>query len=105
MVYVILDKSYLDAASPEQIKFLCANHTVLMVDTLFYELTRTKEPSMSIWTRNMLLWLPWLALWRATIRIYMKGLYLSARLAVCYLPLKARSVWTKSEHLGVFRRK
>lgn len=47
MAEIILDKSYLDAASPAQIKSLCADHKVLMPDVLFYELTTTDEASKS----------------------------------------------------------
>lgn len=46
MLGIILDKSYLDAASPTQINSLCDNHVVLMSETLFYELTTTNERSM-----------------------------------------------------------
>jgi hypothetical protein len=45
MAAIILDKSYLDAATPQQIKTLCDDHRVLMPDVLFYELTTTKEIS------------------------------------------------------------
>jgi hypothetical protein len=44
--HIILDKSYLDAATPEQIHALCTEHRVLMPDVLFYELTTTEETSM-----------------------------------------------------------
>ena len=38
MAHIVLDKSFLDGASPEQIKSLCDNHSVLVPDVLFYEL-------------------------------------------------------------------
>lgn len=44
MKEIILDKSYLDSATPEQIHTLCSKHRVLMPDVLFYELI-TAEPS------------------------------------------------------------
>jgi hypothetical protein len=46
MKEIILDKSYLDAATPEQIQVLCSEHRVLMPDVLFYELTTTEDTSM-----------------------------------------------------------
>ena len=46
MAHVILDKSYIDAASKDEISTLCAKHTVLMPDVLFHELITTKEESM-----------------------------------------------------------
>ena len=46
MSQVILDKSYIDAASKHEISTLCAKHTVLMPDVLFHELITTKEQSM-----------------------------------------------------------
>lgn len=46
MKEIILDKSYLDAATPEQVKILCDEHRVLMPDVLFYELTTTRATSM-----------------------------------------------------------
>jgi hypothetical protein len=46
MSEIILDKSYLDAASPSLITSLCNDHSVLMPDVLFYELTTTAERSM-----------------------------------------------------------
>lgn len=45
MAHIILDKSYLDAASPKQMESLFDEHTVLMPDVLFYELTTTNEKS------------------------------------------------------------
>jgi len=45
MAQVIIDKSYLDAASPSQVRQLCTKHTVLMADVLFYELMTTNERS------------------------------------------------------------
>lgn len=45
MAHIILDKSYLDAVSPKQIKCLFKEHTVLMPDVLIYELTTTNEKS------------------------------------------------------------
>lgn len=43
---IILDKSYLDAATAEQVHALCGEHQVLMPEVLFYELTTTKNESM-----------------------------------------------------------
>ena len=45
MADIVLDKSYLDAATPSQIHSLCANHRVLMPEVLFYELTTTRKTS------------------------------------------------------------
>lgn len=45
MPEVVLDKSYLDAASPKAIGRLCDSHTVLMPDVLFYELMTTRDES------------------------------------------------------------
>lgn len=45
MAEIILDKSFLDAATPQQIHTLCGEHRVLMPDVLFYELTTTEETS------------------------------------------------------------
>ena len=47
MADIMLDKSYLDAATSQQIKTLCGDHRVLMPDVLFYELTTTQETSRS----------------------------------------------------------
>lgn len=46
MTEIILDKSYLDAASPSQIESLCTNYSLMMPDVLFYELTTTNNKSM-----------------------------------------------------------
>ena len=46
MAHIVLDKSYLQGASPDKIISLCDEHTVMMPDVLFYELTTTKEDSM-----------------------------------------------------------
>jgi hypothetical protein len=46
MGHVILDKSYLDAANKDEIRSLCAEHTVFLPDVLFHELITTKEESM-----------------------------------------------------------
>jgi hypothetical protein len=43
---IILDKSYLDTATPEQVHALCSENIVLMPEVLFYELTTTDETSM-----------------------------------------------------------
>lgn len=45
MKEIILDKSYLDTATPGQVEALCGNHRVLMPDVLFYELSTTNEES------------------------------------------------------------
>lgn len=45
MSEVVLDKSYLEAASPEAIGHLCDTHTALMSDVLFYELITTRDES------------------------------------------------------------
>ncbi len=45
MTEVVLDKSYLEAASPEAIGRLCDTHTALMSDVLFYELMTTRDES------------------------------------------------------------
>ena len=45
MAEIILDKSYLDAATPRQIQSLCCEHKILMPDVLFYELTTTEKTS------------------------------------------------------------
>lgn len=45
MKEIILDKSYLETATPSQVETLCGNHRVLMPDILFYELTTTTEES------------------------------------------------------------
>ncbi len=45
MAHVVIDKSYLDAARPNQVKSLCDKHTVLMPDVLFYELITTRKLS------------------------------------------------------------
>ena len=45
MAHIVLDKSFLDGANPQQIKSLCDDHTVLMPDVLFYELITTDEAS------------------------------------------------------------
>lgn len=42
-VCVVLDKSYLDGTSTEQVERLCLDHTVLMPDVLFYELLTTDD--------------------------------------------------------------
>jgi len=46
MKEIVLDKSYLDAATPEQILALHGKHRLLMPDVLFYELITTNEASM-----------------------------------------------------------
>lgn len=46
MAEIILDKSYLDGASPQEIKSLCRNHRVFMPDVLFYELITSRKTSM-----------------------------------------------------------
>lgn len=46
MAHIVLDKSYLEGASPDQIISLCDEHTVMMPEVLFYELTTTNEASM-----------------------------------------------------------
>lgn len=46
MTHIVLDKSYLEAARPDQIISLCEEHTVMMPEVLFYELTTTNEDSM-----------------------------------------------------------
>ena len=45
MSYVILDKSFLDGASKEEISSLCNEHTVFMTDVLFHELVTTRKES------------------------------------------------------------
>lgn len=45
MEEIILDKSYLDGATPKEIHRLCKEYRVLMSDVLFYELTTTTEES------------------------------------------------------------
>ncbi|MBW2739316.1 MAG: hypothetical protein JRE64_10825 [Deltaproteobacteria bacterium] len=45
MSYVILDKSFLDAANKEEFTSLCNEHTVLMTDVLFHELVTTRKKS------------------------------------------------------------
>ena len=42
---IILDKSYLDAATKDDIEKLCNKYKVLMIDTLFYELITTRIES------------------------------------------------------------
>lgn len=44
-VKIVLDKSYLDAATKGVIENLCGEYRVLMTDTLFYELITTKDES------------------------------------------------------------
>lgn len=43
---IILDKSYLDSATKQEIHDLCGENRVLMPDVLFYELITTRETSM-----------------------------------------------------------
>ncbi|MFP4087050.1 MAG: hypothetical protein ACLFUL_09695, partial [Desulfobacteraceae bacterium] len=45
MEEIILDKSYLDGATSQEINRLCKEYRVLMPDVLFYELTTTTETS------------------------------------------------------------
>jgi len=45
MKQIILDKSFLDGANPEQLKSLFEEYTVLMPDVLFYELITTEDVS------------------------------------------------------------
>jgi hypothetical protein len=39
---IVIDKSYLQGASPDKIRDLCAEHTVLFIETLLYELLTTE---------------------------------------------------------------
>ncbi len=39
---VVIDKSYLQGASPDKFRRLCAEHTVLFIETLLYELLTTE---------------------------------------------------------------
>ncbi len=39
---IVIDKSYLQGASPDKIRGLCAEHTVLFIETLLYELLTTE---------------------------------------------------------------
>ena len=45
MEEIILDKSYLDGATSQEINRLCKEYRVLMPDVLLYELTTTTETS------------------------------------------------------------
>lgn len=42
---IVIDKSYLQGARKPQVEFLCRNHRVLMIETLFYELVTTTDES------------------------------------------------------------
>lgn len=39
---IVIDKSYLQGASPEKIRGICAEHTVLFIEALLYELLTTE---------------------------------------------------------------
>jgi hypothetical protein len=39
---IVIDKSYLQGACPDKIRGLCAEHTVLFIETLLYELLTTE---------------------------------------------------------------
>jgi hypothetical protein len=42
-MYVVIDKSYLQATSKAALRSLCANHTVFFIEALLYELLTTEE--------------------------------------------------------------
>ncbi|MFQ5853771.1 MAG: hypothetical protein ACE5JU_24695 [Candidatus Binatia bacterium] len=43
---VVIDKSYLQGASADKLRNLCAEHTVLFIETLLYELLTTEEEAV-----------------------------------------------------------
>lgn len=43
---LIIDKRYLQGASAHELRSLCAEHTVLFIETLLYELLTTEEEAV-----------------------------------------------------------
>jgi hypothetical protein len=53
MAAIVLDKCYLQGASPEEVRQLCADHTVLMPEVLLFELLTTKEDARAYCFRKL----------------------------------------------------